>query len=190
MRCISAALRPRHVHSRPAADIARQAGRRPLRRRRCAVCGRSSSPGSNYAKAGVLLLDLQGREVDQAELDQTSPAPIEPGLMGAVHALNDRYGRSTVGLTSAGLAGGKRPFEMKRERRTPEYATRLSGLRPRGRHSAIGSGANGDFGRLLACELRTMPWPRRCRAWTSCSRAGISSARSSSCACAVTCAAS
>src|ERR1035438_7024587 len=29
------------------------------------------------------------------------------------------------------------------------------------------------------CELRAMPWQRRCRAWTSCSRAGISSARSS-----------
>jgi DNA polymerase V len=85
-------------------------------------------PGFNYAKAGVMLLDLQGPEVDQAELDLDEPGVDQAPLMGAVDALNDRYGRSTVALASAGLAGTRRRFEMKRERRTPEYTTRWADM--------------------------------------------------------------
>lgn len=90
-------------------------------------------PGFNYAKAGVMLLDLEGPEVNQAELDLDEPGADRAPLMGAVNALNDRYGRSTVGLASAGLAGTKRRFEMKRERGRP--STPLVGqiCRPRGR---------------------------------------------------------
>ena len=81
-------------------------------------------PGYNYAKAGVLLLDLQTADIDQAELDLDGPGVGRQSLMGAVDALNDRYGRSTVALASSGVAGSKRQFEMKRERKTPEYTTR------------------------------------------------------------------
>ena len=86
-------------------------------------------PGINYAKAGVMLLDLQDSDVGQGELDQ--PAADRTRLMGAVDALNDRYGRSTVALASAGLAGRsseRRCWLMRQELRTPDYTTRWADL--------------------------------------------------------------
>ena len=44
--------------------------------------------------------------------------------MEAVDTPNDRYGRNTVSIASGGVAGDKRRFSMKRERRMPEYTTR------------------------------------------------------------------
>ena len=44
--------------------------------------------------------------------------------MRAVDTLNDRYGRHTLSIASGGVAGDKRRFSMKRERKTPEYTTR------------------------------------------------------------------
>ena len=38
-------------------------------------------------------------------------------------ALNQRYGRGTVKLASAGLATDRRAWTMKQERRTPDYTT-------------------------------------------------------------------
>ena len=38
-------------------------------------------------------------------------------------ALNQRYGRGTVKLASAGLLGERRAWTMKHERRTPGYTT-------------------------------------------------------------------
>ena len=49
-------------------------------------------------------------------------------LMTAVDVLNDRYGRRALSIASAGVGGDKRGFEMKRERKTPEYTTRWSDL--------------------------------------------------------------
>ncbi len=46
----------------------------------------------------------------------------------AVDSLNDRYGCSTVALASAGLARGNRRFDMKRERKTPEYTTKWADM--------------------------------------------------------------
>ena len=43
--------------------------------------------------------------------------------MSTVDALNDRYGRSTVGVASAVLHGAKRAWVMKQELRTPCYTT-------------------------------------------------------------------
>ncbi len=85
-------------------------------------------PGFNYAKAGVMLLDLQDDAVEQAELDLDSPCSDRVTLMTAVDGLNDRFGRRTVSIASAGLGGAKRAFEMKRERKTPEYTTRWTDL--------------------------------------------------------------
>jgi DNA polymerase V len=62
-------------------------------------------PGFNFAKAGVMLLDLQDGGVEQGELD-LEPEPQACGhLMGTLDKLNDRYGRGTVTLASAGLRG-------------------------------------------------------------------------------------
>lgn len=80
--------------------------------------------GFKYAKAGVMLLDLQSDAVVQYELD------LEPGfgadktlLMMALDGINQRYGRGTMKLGSAGLAGERRVWSMRQERRTPGYTT-------------------------------------------------------------------
>ena len=81
-------------------------------------------PGFNFAKAGVMLLDLQPDTVQQGELDLGADDVPERGmLMQALDGLNDRYGRGTVHMASAGLGGDRRLWSMKQERRTPGYTT-------------------------------------------------------------------
>ena len=81
-------------------------------------------PGFNLAKAGVMLLDLQPDTVQQGELDlQDNEVQDRGRLMTALDELNQRYGRGTVLMASAGLAGDRRAWAMKQERRTPGYTT-------------------------------------------------------------------
>ena len=81
-------------------------------------------PGCQLAKAGVILLELQPNTVLQTELDlQADEAPERGRLMVAMDDLNQRYGRGTVKMASAGLAGDRRAWAMKQERRTPGYTT-------------------------------------------------------------------
>lgn len=81
-------------------------------------------PDFKYAKAGVMLLDLQSDTVQQGELDfQDDDAQDRGRLMATLDGLNRRYGRGTVLMASAGLAGDKRAWSMKQERRTPGYTT-------------------------------------------------------------------
>ena len=81
-------------------------------------------PGFNFAKAGVMLLDLQPETVQQSELDlEADDVPERGNLMQALDGLNDRYGKGTVHMASAGLAGDRRVWSMKHERRTPAYTT-------------------------------------------------------------------
>ena len=66
-------------------------------------------PDFLYAKAGVMLLDLQPDSVQQGELS-LEPEPAGRGadkgeLMGALDFLNRRYGRGTVLVASSGLGG-------------------------------------------------------------------------------------
>jgi DNA polymerase V len=79
--------------------------------------------GFNYAKAGVMLLDLQSADIEQGELDLQEEAPERATLMTALDAINERYGRGTLMLASAGNRGLKRNWVMKQERRTPRYTT-------------------------------------------------------------------
>ena len=81
-------------------------------------------PGFNYAKAGVMLMDLQADSVCQGELDlESDEVPDHSKLMTTLDGLNQRFGRGTVLMASAGLAGGRRAWVMKQERRTPAYTT-------------------------------------------------------------------
>jgi DNA polymerase V len=81
-------------------------------------------PGFNYAKAGVMLMDLQADSVIQGELDlENDEAPDREKLMITLDGLNQRFGRGTVLMASAGLAGDRRAWVMKQERRTPAYTT-------------------------------------------------------------------
>ncbi len=83
-------------------------------------------PGFSYAKAGVLLLDLQASSVQQAEFGFDADVPVHPqgGRLGKVlDRLNRRYGQDTVFLASAGLGGARRVWSMKQEHRSPRYTT-------------------------------------------------------------------
>ncbi len=81
-------------------------------------------PGFQYAKAGVMLLDLQPNTALQGELDlEGDQVQDRTRLMGALDHLNERFGRGTVLMASAGLAGNRRTWSMKQERRTPAYTT-------------------------------------------------------------------
>lgn len=82
-------------------------------------------PGFKYAKAGIMLMELQPDTVQQIELDlQDDDVQEDRGrLMTALDTLNQRYGRGTVLMASAGLAGDRRAWSMKQERRTPGYTT-------------------------------------------------------------------
>lgn len=86
-------------------------------------------PGFKLAKAGVMLLELQADTVLQLELTLAEENGADRGrLMTVLDDLNDRFGRGTVLLASAGLAGNRRVWSMKQERRTPGYTTSLADL--------------------------------------------------------------
>ena len=92
---------------------------------RAALLGleRIYQPGFNYAKGGVMLLELQPQSIEQAELD-LGDAPADRGeLMSAVDKLEERFGRGTVGYASGGSRRAPRPWTVKSERRTPRYTT-------------------------------------------------------------------
>jgi DNA polymerase V len=81
-------------------------------------------PGFKMAKAGVMLLELQPDSMQQHELALDDDDVEGRGrLMETLDVLNLRYGRGTVSLASAGLAGDRRAWSMKQERRTPQYTT-------------------------------------------------------------------
>lgn len=86
-------------------------------------------PGFSYAKAGVMLLDLQSDRVQQGELDWQDDSAKDRGrLMSSLDDLNQRFGRGTVQLASAGLQGERRVWSMKQKRRTPAYTTCLADM--------------------------------------------------------------
>lgn len=81
-------------------------------------------PGFQLAKAGVMLMDLQPDSVQQGELALEDDGVLDTsGLMTALDGLNQRFGKGTVQMASAGLAGERRVWSMKQERRTPGYTT-------------------------------------------------------------------
>ena len=80
-------------------------------------------PGFKFAKAGVMLLDLQDGSIDQGELDLEPEPQLRGHLMGALAKLNERFGRGTVVMASAGTKGPQRHFEMRQNLLTPQYTT-------------------------------------------------------------------
>ncbi|MCB8748914.1 DUF4113 domain-containing protein [Rhodoferax sp. U2-2l] len=82
-----------------------------------------------------MLLDLQSNTEVQGELDLQTDANHHQNqevdktqLMSAMDGLNRRYGRGTLKMASAGLAGDKRIWSMKQQRRTPGYTTCLADM--------------------------------------------------------------
>lgn len=94
-------------------------------------------PEMNYAKAGVMLGDICGRDLPQGEFDFSAREPDatigggrgqRAGLMQTIDGLNRRYGRDAVHIGSA--AGGPgartRAWATRQDRRSPRYTTRWS----------------------------------------------------------------
>ena len=85
-------------------------------------------PGFNYAKAGVMLLDSQDGAIEQHELDLEADPEKSSALMATLDKLNDRFGRGTVLLASAGREGKARTWSMRRNLLTPQYTARWDDL--------------------------------------------------------------
>ncbi|WP_070401335.1 Y-family DNA polymerase [Hydrogenophaga sp. PML113] len=88
------------------------------------------APGYRFIKAGVILVDLQPAGMHQHELDLDLPdeAAAEgkrSRLMRAMDTINDRFGKGMVHVAATGRSNPQRAWEMKQERRTPQYTTRL-----------------------------------------------------------------
>ncbi|KAB8066285.1 Y-family DNA polymerase [Janthinobacterium violaceinigrum] len=77
--------------------------------------------GFKYKKAGIMLMDLQPDTQRQGVLfDAGRDRARSVAAMAALDALNERFGRDTVHLGSAGLV---RRWAMLSENRTPRYTT-------------------------------------------------------------------
>lgn len=95
----------------------------------CAIVRHLYRPGHQYAKAGVMLLDLRPDSTEQLSLPLGHEEPeTRTRLMQALDSINQRHGRGAVQLASAGTTGNHRTWVMKQERRTPGYTTRWEGL--------------------------------------------------------------
>lgn len=89
-------------------------------------------PGFDYVKAGVMLVDLRPAGQTQGELALFyEPAHLEREqrndgrLMGAMDALNRRFGKGAIAVASALEPVAARGYESKRERMSPRYTSRI-----------------------------------------------------------------
>jgi DNA polymerase V len=85
-------------------------------------------PGYRFAKAGVMLLELQSAGLGQTELALDDTPGASPALMATLDRINDRYGKGALRVASAGVQSQKRTWDMKQERRTPHYTTSWADL--------------------------------------------------------------
>lgn len=76
-----------------------------------------------YAKAGVMLLELQPNTVLQGELDLDEAERDKGKLMTAQDFINQKYGKGTLIMARSGVRGDERAFSMSQERRTRAYTT-------------------------------------------------------------------
>lgn len=82
--------------------------------------------GFRYKKAGIMLMDLAAKGKRQGVLfDGARPRDSSAKVMAALDALNQRFGRDSVTLASAGLAPR---WAMRSENKTPCYTTRWDEL--------------------------------------------------------------
>jgi DNA polymerase V len=85
-------------------------------------------PGYLYAKAGVMLMGLQPATRQQMTLDlsrhsgDAQPAN-RPRLMLAIDQINQRHGRGSLKLGSAGTGHAAQIWHMKQDFKTPAYTT-------------------------------------------------------------------
>jgi DNA polymerase V len=81
--------------------------------------------GFRYTKAGVMLLELADRDVEQGQLFTNAAfgsSPERSALMATLDRINARWGKGTLGIGSAGLQQPRR-WAMKRGTMTPAYTS-------------------------------------------------------------------
>jgi DNA polymerase V len=80
-------------------------------------------PGYQYKKAGVMLMDICPEDAVQGNLFDAVDRKKHQRLMAALDGINERHGRNT--LKYACMGDGK-AWQIKQERLSPCYTTRLS----------------------------------------------------------------
>lgn len=80
--------------------------------------------GFAWKKAGVMMLDLTARGAAPLSLFDAI-ATHDDGLMNAMGALNQKYGRGSIRL---GLAGKDQEWRMRRDNLSPSYTTKWADL--------------------------------------------------------------
>ena len=88
-------------------------------------------PGLRYVKAGIMLdgLERAGANQQAALFADTAHSPERAKLMGALDALNKRYGGGAVRVGAAVTAAGQQePWGMKRGAKSPAFTTQWSEL--------------------------------------------------------------
>jgi DNA polymerase V len=88
------------------------------------LVARLFKPDYAYKKAGIMLGDIT--PAGQYQADWLEPAPAtDTRLMVALDGLNERYGRGTVKVSTQ---GGHKCWQMRQERRSPNYTTQWGAL--------------------------------------------------------------
>ena len=88
------------------------------------LCERMFKPDYTYKKAGIVLSEISPitqRQRDLLEADK----PDQHKLMQALDQLNARYGRGAVKVSTQGAYSG---WQMKQERKSPNYTTSWADL--------------------------------------------------------------
>ena len=94
-----------------------------------AILKRIYRPGFKYAKAGVMLMDLQPATREQLTLDLDADMPENRiRLMDAMDEMNQRYGRGTLKLASAGAPKAIKLWAMRQDRMSTGFTTDWGGL--------------------------------------------------------------
>lgn len=82
-------------------------------------------PGHRYAKAEVMLSDIQPNTYVQQSLFENGDKKKSMVIMKTMDELNAKLGRGTVHLGAEGIA---KPWDMKRDRITKAFTTRWEDL--------------------------------------------------------------
>jgi DNA polymerase V len=83
-------------------------------------------PNRAYAKAGVMLSQLQAAGTAQHDLFASKPSTLKSdALMQAMDGINRKLGKASIKLASEGF---RKPWKMKQEHKSPCYTTRWEDL--------------------------------------------------------------
>jgi DNA polymerase V len=82
-------------------------------------------PGVEYLKAGVGLVDIEGRHPHQSDLFHPGQSPEQDKVMRMLDTVNQRYGKGTLHTAAEGI---QKRWYMRQQYRSPAYTTRWTDL--------------------------------------------------------------